>query len=285
MTVANETFKITKKKKPKLNVVETPKTKVKKKIKIINAETGKNKSLKLKILDNPEDSGEETFKIKPKPKSKPKGNGKNKSKEKSKTGKKKKLNIKLVEADAEPEPENKSKPVSKPKMNDFQIFVRDCNKGGYDYVKFHGKSKWIGPAIMLDNDSNITESDIRKSTTINLDKETFGMCIVLYPSNYCDPLSIGYPDQDDFDDRILNNDIDIHNSKREKVRIIDPIQEMLDMEEDEFEVVPWFHNGKKYNVNPVDNYIYDIDTDECLGKRVIDNNNWNYNIDFTDLDG
>ena len=279
MTVANETFKITKKKKPKLNVVETPKTKVKKKIKIINAETGKNKSLKLKILDNPEDSGEETFKIKPKPKSKPKGNGKNKSKEKSKTGKKKKLNIKLVE----PEPENKSKPVSKPKMNDFQIFVRDCKKGGYDYVKFHGKSKWIGPAIMLDNDSNITESDIRKSTTINLDKETFGMCIVLYPSNYCDPLSIGYPDQDDFDDRILNSDSD--NSKSEKVKPLDPIQEMLDMEEDEFEVVPWFHNGKKYNVNPVDNYIYDIDTDECLGKRVIDNNNWNYNIDFTDIDG
>ena len=37
---------------------------------------------------------------------------------------------------------------------------------------------------------------------------------------------------------------------------------MLDMEEDEFEVVPWFHNGKKYNVNPVDNYIYDINTIE-----------------------
>jgi hypothetical protein len=277
MTVANETFKITKKKKPKLNVVETPKTKVKKKIKIINAETGKNKSLKLKILDNPEDNGEPTFKIKPKPKSKPKGNGKNKSKEKSKTGKKKILNIKLVE------PENESEPVSKPKMNDFQIFVRDCKKGDYDYVKFHGKSKWVGPAVMLDNDSNITESDIRKSTTVNLDKETFGMCIVLYPSNYCDPLSIGYPDQDDFDDRILNSDSD--NSKSEKVKPIDPIQEMLDMEEDEFEVVPWCHNGKKYNVNPVDNYIYDIDTDECLGKRVIDNNNWNYNIDFTDLDG
>ena len=273
MTVTNETFKITKKKKPKLNVVETPKTKVKKKIKIIDAETGKNKSLKLKTLDNAEDKCEHTFKIKPNPKSKE--NLKNKSKEKSKTGKKKKLNVKLVEAEPEPEP------GSKPKMNDFQILVRDCKKGGYDYVKFHGKSKWLGPAVMLDNESNITESDIRKSTNVNLDKETFGICIVLYPSNYCDPLSIGYPDQDDFDDRILNGD----NSKSEKVKMVDPIQEMLDAEEDEFEVVPWYHNGKKYNVNPVDNYIYDIDTDECLGKRVIDNNNWNYNIDFTDLDG
>ena len=281
MTVANETFKITKKKKPKLNIVETPTTKVKKKIKIIDAETGEHKSLKLKIFDDSNDIGEQTFKIKPKPKSK--GNLKNKSKQKSKTGKKKKLNIKLVEVEAEPE--NKSEPVSKPKMNDFQIFVRDCKKGGYDYVKFHGKSKWLGPAVMLDNESNITESDIRKSTTVNLDKETFDMCVVLYPSNYCDPLSIGYPDQDDFDDRILNSDSDNDNNKSEKVKMVDPIQEMLDMQEDEFEVVPWCHYGKKYNVNPVDNQIYDIDTDECLGKRIIDNNNWNYNIDFTDLDG
>ena len=51
---------------------------------------------------------------------------------------------------------------------------------------------------------NITEIDIRKSTTVKLDKETFDMCIVLYPSNYCDPLSVGYPQHDDVDDTIIN---------------------------------------------------------------------------------
>ena len=43
-------------------------------------------------------------------------------------------------------------------------------------------------------------------------KETFDMCIVLYPSNYCDPLSVGYPQQDDVDGS--RRDEEIHPEKK-----------------------------------------------------------------------
>ena len=265
MTKTNDILKI-KKKKSKLKIVEVGSASIvtnKKKLKIVPSSNNSvcpstvktNKKPKIKIVEEPSKNNNQTFTIKPK-----------------KKGKKKKLNI---------TDNTNSKVEKKPEMNDFQTFVRDCKKADYEYIKFHGKTKWVGPAIMLDNDSNITEIDIRKSTTVKLDKETFDMCIVLYPSNYCDPLSVGYPQQDDVDDTIINQTT-ISNSSSNKVN---PIQEMLDGDEDEFEVVPWFHDGKQYNVNPVDNYLYDIDSDECIGKRVIDNDSRKYNIDFTDLDG
>ena len=263
MTKTNEV--LIKKKKSKLKVVEGCSASIvtnKKKLKIVtgsnnsdsdrdsNKDFKTNKKPKIRIVEEPSKNDDQTFTIKPK-----------------KKGKKKKLNI------------TDNKLEKKPEMNDFQTFVRDCKKADYEYIKFHGKTKWVGPAIMLDNDSNITESDIRKSTNVKLDKETFDMCIVLYPSNYCDPLSVGYPQQDDVDDTIINQ------TTISNIRKVNPIQEMLDSDEDEFEVVPWFHDGKQYNVNPVDNYLYDIDSDECIGKRVIDNDSRKYNIDFTDLDG
>ena len=268
MTKTNDV--LIKKKKSKLTVVEGVSVSVvtnTKKLKIIpsnSTNTDSNdsdspsikthKKPKIKIVDEPMKNNDQTFTIKPK-----------------KKGKKKKLNVNDI---------NDSKVEKKPVMNDFQTFVRDCKKGDFEYIKFHGKTKWVGPAIMLDNESNITECDIRKSTSVKLDKETFDMCIVLYPSNYCDPLSVGYPQQDDVDNTIIDQTT---MNKTSNISKVNPIQEMLGGD-DEFEVVPWFHDGKQYNVNPVDNYLYDIDSDDCIGKRVIDNDSRNYNIDFTDLD-
>jgi hypothetical protein len=121
--------------------------------------------------------------------------------------------------------------------NHYIYFTKICNNYKLKYFKYKASLLWEGPALILENNSNII--NIKKKFKIPLNQD------------------------------IINDDIiALYPQKSEKVESI-KYDYVYEMEDCEIDTVVWEYMNYRFLLNEKNNNIYDITTKDFLGRRVL----------------
>ena len=144
--------------------------------------------------------------------------------------------------------------IKKKPKTDFRKFVDYCNRNDIKYFKYKNNFNWIGPAFIIDEESQVSLEDIKNETNIELKYEEFKLNnYLIYPKKFEVPNSIEYPYQ-------MPNFNDEDNE-----------------ESDETIVIEWIYKGILYYCDEDTGNLYNTD-EEYVGARYI--NNGNFIINF-----
>lgn len=187
----------------------------------------------------------------------------NENKSKSKTKQKiklkiteppKKIKLKIEKKDNLEHNEDDSENIQECDItNEFEYFANVCKRNKLKYYKYNASIFWTGPALILSkkNYSNSEIQKIKKKFIIKLKYDVLNNSnIVIYPEKKLDTNCITY----DY--------------------IYEPKEENIIVEE-------WSLNNQLFLVNLSNNNIYNIETNDFIGKRKYDEHNTWY-IDFNE---
>ena len=138
--------------------------------------------------------------------------------------------------------------------NDFELFIEQCDKEGFEYFKHKNKYNWVGPAVLSNNVDGPTIQHILDSINIEVNKEYIGDECIVYPKAVEDSNNIEY----------------------KKISL-----EFEEYSDDEIIATEWNYQGDTYLCDDNTGYLYDNNS-YCIGRRVIKNKR--YMIDYEDID-